>query len=79
MKVRVGCYVKDYLVGKGDTVIGAWSVRELGCTEGGEYKIKGISPNKELTIENDNGVTKEYSPVLFLPYSDKKQHIEKIE
>lgn len=67
MKVRVGCSVKDYFVGKGDTVIASWSVRKLGCTEGKRYDIKGISPNKNLIIENDNGVTKEYASVHFLP------------
>lgn len=65
MKVRVGCSVKDYFVGKCDMVTASWSVRELGCTEGKVYKIKGISPNKNLIIENENGVTKEYAPVHF--------------
>ncbi len=69
MKVRIGCSVKDYLVDKGDTVLASWSLGFEGstCTVGKTYEIKEISPNKNLVIENDNGVTKEYDPVHFSP------------
>ncbi|MCM3109996.1 hypothetical protein [Lederbergia lenta] len=67
MKIKIGCSVKDYLVGKGDTVIASWSLGFEGsaCTVGKAYVIKDISPNKNLIIENDNGIMKEYSPLHF--------------
>lgn len=69
MKVKIGCYVKEYLAGKGDMVIASWSLGFDGstCTVGKAYEIKGISPTKNLIIENDNGVMKEYSPLHFEP------------
>ncbi|MFE8703958.1 hypothetical protein ACFYKX_25630 [Cytobacillus sp. FJAT-54145] len=67
MKVRVGCSVKDCFVGKGDMVTASWSIGFEGsaCTVGKAYEVKSISSSKNLLIENDNGVTKEYSPLHF--------------
>ncbi|UOE58250.1 hypothetical protein [Cytobacillus oceanisediminis] len=67
IKVRVGCSVKDYFAGKGDTVLASWSIEWSGFTVGSPYKIKGISPSKNLIIENDNGNTSQYDPVHFSP------------
>ncbi|MNH75577.1 hypothetical protein D3C73_278210 [compost metagenome] len=68
MKVRIGCTFKDYLRGQGDIVLASWSIEWAGFTVGRAYKITGISPTKNLIIENDNGETKEYAPVHFSPY-----------
>ncbi|USK62247.1 hypothetical protein [Peribacillus asahii] len=67
MKVRVGCSVKDHFAGKGDMVLASWSIEWAGFTVGKTYQIKGISPTKNLIIENGNGETKEYDPVHFSP------------
>lgn len=67
MKVKIGCSVKQYLAGKGDRVLSSWSVKQFGFTLGNAYEIKGISPTKNLIIDNDNGETREYDPVHFSP------------
>lgn len=71
MKIKVGCSVKEYLVSEGENVIASWSLgfEESGCTVGSTYKVKGISSNKNLIIENDNEEEKEYSPLHFHPCS----------
>ncbi|MFJ8528383.1 hypothetical protein [Bacillus sp. NPDC094106] len=67
MKVSIGCSVKEYFVGKGDTVIASWAVEQFGFKEGNKYVVKDISPTKNLIIENENGETNEYDTVYFSP------------